>query len=68
MEQYFCVYVKSEYDKGLIRTYAFRDKNSAAAFVMGAEEDGTYWGTRVTMGLPTESDRDRNFAPPVIMA
>jgi hypothetical protein len=61
------VYIKSDYDKGVIRTYVFRDPELASRFAAGAEADGTYWGKRVTEKLPTESERDRNFAPAVIM-
>lgn len=65
--KFYCVYVKSPYDKGAISTYAFHNKDTASKFAMGAREDGTYWGIRVTEGLPTESDRDSNFLPVVIM-
>lgn len=65
--KYFSVYIKSDYDKGAIRTYAFKDKAVASKFAMGARDDGTYWGIRVTEGLPTEHERDSNFLPVVVM-
>jgi hypothetical protein len=65
--KYYSVYIKSEYDKGAIRTYAFKDKLQASKFAVAARNDGTYWGFRVTEGLPTEHARDENFLPVVVM-
>jgi hypothetical protein len=65
--KYYSVYIKSAYDKGAIRTYTFKDKVQASKFALGAREDSTYWGLRVTEGLPTEHERDSNFLPVVLM-
>lgn len=66
MQTYYSVYIKRDNDRA-IWTYTFKDETRFRDFLHGAEEDGTYWGQRITDEVPTEYTRDEHYAPPVLM-
>lgn len=67
MSEYFCAYIKSDYEP-LVRTYVFTEEAAFRRFLAGAEADGTYWGRRILNSMPTEHLRDTRFTAPVMMS